>query len=126
MLQIEIPGRETLELRHLVLDYNGTIAVDGQILEALRERLRTLSHLLEIHVLTADTYGTVARQCDGLPLTVRTFPRAEAGVCKAEIVRGLEGGVVCLGNGYNAVSYTHLDVYKRQPSYSPGFREISA
>ena len=35
MLNIEIPGREPLALCHLVLDYNGTIAVDGKLLPEL-------------------------------------------------------------------------------------------
>ena len=29
MIKIEIPGRETIEIEHVVLDYNGTIALDG-------------------------------------------------------------------------------------------------
>ena len=33
MLNIQIPGREMLTLSHLVLDYNGTIAKDGEIID---------------------------------------------------------------------------------------------
>ena len=101
MLKIEIPGRTPLEVRHLVLDYNGTIAVDGLLLKGLAEPLEALSRSLEIHVLTADTYGTAASQCAGLKVRVHTFPREGAGRCKEEIVRGLDGGVVCMGNGFN-------------------------
>ena len=36
---IEIPGYKTLDLDYLVLDYNGTIAVDGLIPPAIKERL---------------------------------------------------------------------------------------
>ena len=43
MLNIEIPGREPLALRHLVLDYNGTIAVDGKLLPELAAPLGELS-----------------------------------------------------------------------------------
>lgn len=101
MLKIEIPGRTPLEVRHLVLDYNGTIAVDGLVLKELAEPLETLSRSLEVHVLTADTYGTAAAQCAGLKVRVHTFPREGAGRCKEEIVRSLSGGVVCMGNGFN-------------------------
>lgn len=61
MLNIEIPGREPLALCHLVLDYNGTIAVDGKLLPELAAPLGELSRTLEVHVLTADTYGTAAK-----------------------------------------------------------------
>lgn len=56
-----------------------------------------------MYVLTADTYGTVTRQCEPLGITVRTFPREGAAGCKEEIVKGLEGGVACLGNGFNDI-----------------------
>ncbi len=38
-MNIQIPGYKTLDLSFLVLDYNGTIAVDGQIPLEVREAL---------------------------------------------------------------------------------------
>ena len=103
MIRIEIPGREALEISHVVLDYNGTIAVDGILAEGIDERIKKLRQQVEIHVLTADTYGTVRAQCAHLPVNVHTFPREGAGLCKLEIVEGLKGGVVCFGNGFNDI-----------------------
>lgn len=103
MIIIEIPGREPLRIDHVVLDYNGTVAVDGLLLKGAVERISRLREHVEVHVLTADTYGTVTRQCEPLGVEVRTFPREGAAGCKEEIVRGLEGGVACLGNGYNDI-----------------------
>ena len=34
---------------------------------------------------------------------MKTFPREGAAACKEEIVRGLTGGVACLGNGFNDI-----------------------
>ena len=56
-MNIQIPGYKTLDLSFLVLDYNGTIAVDGQIPPEVKEALVRLSKDLQIHVLTADTHG---------------------------------------------------------------------
>ena len=103
MIHIQIPGRETLTLSHLVLDYNGTIAADGNIIEGIRPRLAELSKDLSIWVITADTHGTAAGKCAGLPLQVLTFPTAEVGKIKAEQVRKLSGGVVTVGNGFNDI-----------------------
>ena len=87
MIRIEIPGRvEPLEIAHVVLDYNGTVAVDGRLFESVRSRLPGLLELVSVHVLTADTYGTVRAQCE---------PR--------EIVEKLRGGVACFGNGFNDI-----------------------
>ena len=84
MLNIQIPGRELLSLSHLVLDYNGTIAEDGNIIEGIRPRLAELAKDLAIYVITADTHGTAAKKCEGLPLQVLTFPTTEVGKIKAE------------------------------------------
>lgn len=57
MLKIVIPGNVTLGLQHLVLDFNGTLACDGELLDGLKPRLDNLSRHLDIHVVTADTFG---------------------------------------------------------------------
>lgn len=103
MLKIEVPGREDLILNHLILDYNGTIAEDGEILESIRPRLEALSKDLAICVITADTHGTAAKKCAGLPLKVLTFPTSEVGAIKAAEARKCGGGVVTIGNGYNDI-----------------------
>lgn len=103
MLQFEIPGREDIRISHLVLDYNGTIAVDGELIEGIAFRIRTLAGQLQLHVLTADTYGSAAKQLAGLPVELHTFPNNNAAQCKLEIVRSLQGGVCCFGNGYNDI-----------------------
>jgi soluble P-type ATPase len=33
MIEIDISGYKTLQLKHLVLDYNGTLACDGQLID---------------------------------------------------------------------------------------------
>ena len=103
MLNIKIPGREEMTLSHLILDYNGTIAEDGEIIEAIRPRLAELSKDLSIYVITADTHGTAAQKCAGLPLQVLTFPTTEVGAIKAEEAQKLSGGVVTIGNGFNDI-----------------------
>ena len=103
MLKIQIPGREELTLSHLILDYNGTIAEDGNIIEGIRPRLAELSKDLSIYVITADTHGTAAKKCEGLPLQVLTFPTTQVGEIKAAEARKMEGGVVTIGNGFNDI-----------------------
>ena len=55
MIEINIPGRDILRIEHLVLDYNGTIAVDGALIEGIQERLQRLllylSRLLRLYQL---------------------------------------------------------------------------
>jgi hypothetical protein len=50
-----------LQIEYLVLDYNGTLALDGRLIPGVRPHLRTLARLMELHVVTADIFGTVRR-----------------------------------------------------------------
>lgn len=101
-MRIEVPDYKTLELDYLLLDYNGTIAIDGELKESVKERLIRLSEELKIFVLTADTHGNVKKTCEGLPLEIYTFPKDGALNEKAKIVEKL-GAEKCIsiGNGRN-------------------------
>ena len=101
MLTISIPGRGDLVLRHLLLDFNGTIAEDGRLAEGVAQRLEALSASLAIYVVTADTHGTAAAACAGLPVEVLTYPITDVGAIKRQVAERLGDGVACMGNGYN-------------------------
>lgn len=102
MIAVDVPGYERLRLRHLVLDYNGTLALDGRLLPGVAGALRRLHRTLEIHVLTADTFGTAASQLRGVPAVVKVLPATRQDVRKAAYVRRLgAGSTVCIGNGRN-------------------------
>jgi soluble P-type ATPase len=102
MLELFIPGFKDLLLAHLVLDYNGTLALDGRPLEGVRERLEALSGHLVIHILTADTFGTVQGQVAGWPCRVEVIPRGQEAEAKLSYVQGLGAGqTAALGNGRN-------------------------
>jgi soluble P-type ATPase len=89
MIELNIPGRGRLQLEHLVCDVNGTLAVDGQLIEGLARPLRNLRDRLELHLITADTHGRQATIDQQLGLrAVRLHPGDEAGQ-KAEYVRHL-------------------------------------
>ena len=62
-MKISIPGYRELNISNLILDYNGTIAVDGAIPDEVKAALTRLSELLSIYVLTADTHGTAKAMC---------------------------------------------------------------
>jgi P-type E1-E2 ATPase len=57
MIELNIPGHGTITLEHLVTDVNGTLAIDGQLLDGLARRINALQDRLEVHLLTADTHG---------------------------------------------------------------------
>lgn len=102
MIEIEIPGRGVMQLHHLVSDVNGTLALDGQLLPGVVEALRALGQQLEIHLLTADTYGRQAAIDQALGLTAVRIPHGKESEAKAAYVDRLGAHrVVALGQGAN-------------------------
>ena len=53
MLEIDISGYRMLRLEHLVLDYNGTLACDGGLLDGVKDRLKALTDVLSPDILIA-------------------------------------------------------------------------
>lgn len=100
-MQVLIPGQEKLFIHHLVLDFNGTIALDGLILPAVKEKLFELDKLLTIHVLTADSNGSAASECKGLPVELHVIGKDNQREEKRAFVRKIAPGVAVLGNGVN-------------------------
>jgi soluble P-type ATPase len=102
MLEVNIPGYRTLALSFLVLDYNGTIACDGRLMTGVKERLEELSKSLSIHILTADTFGSVQKEMTGIPCDVVVIGKENQTQAKADYVRqlGLQK-TVNVGNGRN-------------------------
>ena len=102
MIEVAIPGDGRLRLSFLVLDYNGTLACNGIMLDGVAERLIALSTNLSIHVVTADTFGTVEAILKSLPLTIRVLPQTGQNHAKMAYVSQLgRNQTVCIGNGRN-------------------------
>jgi len=99
---ISIPGTGTIELKHLVFDYNGTVARDGHLMSNIAKTLADLSEKFSIHVLTADTGGTVAQELEGLPCTLHIITSGSEAEQKEAYVQALgPDSVICIGNGAN-------------------------
>ncbi len=102
MIELHIPGQGDISISHLVMDVNGTLALDGHLIDGVARRIGNLRDRLNVHLLTADTHGRQARIDELLNFkAIRIQPGRELEQ-KAEYVNQLGAEtVVAIGQGAN-------------------------
>jgi P-type E1-E2 ATPase len=102
MIELNIPGQGLIELEHLVCDVNGTLALDGQLLDGIARALTDLRDRLQLHLVTADTQGRqelIDRQLNVKAVRIQMEGESQQ---KAEYVRYLGAErVIAIGQGAN-------------------------
>ena len=102
MIEINIPGDRILQLKHIVLDYNGTIACDGDLIPGVKENLTALADKLQVHILTADTFGNARCGLEGIECELSIIAPESQDIGKLDYVKRLGAeNTVCVGNGRN-------------------------
>jgi P-type E1-E2 ATPase len=102
MLEIEIPGFGLVLLHHLVSDFTGTLSVDGELLPGVKEKLNELAGILDVHILTADTFGKARNELQGVQCDIHILTGENHDIQKEKFVQKLgSGSVIALGNGNN-------------------------
>jgi soluble P-type ATPase len=102
MIEIAVPGHRNFSIKHIVLDYNGTLACDGIPVEGVAEALNSLSDRLQIHVITADTFGEARFRLQDVKCEILILPKENQDEGKLEYVKRLGSeSSACIGNGRN-------------------------
>ncbi|MCA9391645.1 HAD hydrolase family protein [candidate division WWE3 bacterium] len=69
-MNYEVPGVGEIEIKVIVLDLNGTLSVNGQVPDGVKQRLDKLNELgIEIVLFTGDQRGTAQDLCDDLGIS---------------------------------------------------------
>jgi soluble P-type ATPase len=101
-ISLDIPGFGLREIDVLLTDFTGTLSRAGRLVPGVRERLRRLAEVVEIHVITADTFGFAREELQGVPLTVHRLEGAGIDIQKQQYGAKLPlQRCAVLGNGNN-------------------------
>jgi soluble P-type ATPase len=76
-MTVDIPGLGLIEVDTLLLDLNGTIAVDGVVLEGVADRISKLVKCFSILLLSGDTNGNAAAIAKDLGVKLSVVKNAE-------------------------------------------------
>jgi len=102
MIQIQIPGSPDLKIENVLLDFNGTIAVDGHLISGVSEKINQHADQLAFHVITADTFGSVKKQLENVRCTLHIIPEGNQASAKLAYLGKLgPQHTISVGNGAN-------------------------
>ncbi|MBN1665531.1 MAG: hypothetical protein JW862_00520 [Anaerolineales bacterium] len=102
MIELNIPGTGILQIEHLVCDVNGTLALDGQLLNGVSRQLNALRDRVQVHLLTADTHGRQVVIDQQLGFAAHRILAGEEAGQKAAYVQALGAErVIAIGQGAN-------------------------
>ncbi len=102
MLEIDIPGFGQVKFIYLVSDFTGTLSIDGRLLPEVKEQLQNIREFLNVHIVTADTFGTVQKQLQDLNCKIKLLSLDNEDVQKEQYIQKLgTEQVIAIGNGNN-------------------------
>ncbi len=104
MIPLDIPGRGKLALKNIVLDFNGTIALDGVLIPGVQNKLNAISEILDVYIITADTFGTVTSSCSSINCKLAVLKEKIGSFEKLKFIESLgPQETAAIGNGNNDV-----------------------
>jgi P-type E1-E2 ATPase len=98
-MKLNIQNIGEIEIKNIVLDYNGTIAKDGNVKNSVFKYIQKLSNF-DIYVITADTHGSAAKNLSDSTVKLKILTSDNHTKEKAEFVKSLKN-VFAIGNGSN-------------------------
>lgn len=99
---LEIPGQGRLEVLDVLLDFNGTIALDGKLIMGVAEAINDLSTGVNFHVITADTHGTAETALQAVDCRIIKIDAQHQDQCKLDYLEQLGARTtLAVGNGRN-------------------------
>ena len=98
----KIPGCENIEIKDILLDYNGTIAIDGRLIKGVDKIINELASIINFHVITADTYGSVKKALVNTNCKVIKISEDNQDLSKLDYLLNIgKETTLCVGNGKN-------------------------
>ena len=102
MFELDVPGFGQIRLEHMVSDFTGTLSVDGRLLPGVKDRLNKISEFLQIHILTADTFGMAKAELEGIKCDIHILTGDNHDIQKKRYLTNLGAEkVIAFGNGNN-------------------------
>lgn len=100
-ITVDIPGFGRRAIHTVVSDYTGTLSYQGKLTPGTKPLLRRLRRIVDLEIVTADTYGTARQQLRGIAVPYMLRSKRQDLEKRAFVKRFDLKSVAALGNGNN-------------------------
>ena len=102
MLEIQFPGKPVMQINSVLCDINGTLSLDGQLLEGVSSAVAKLKNSLTFYLLSANTAGTAAEIANVLGVDLKVIQPGHEARQKELFLSSLGAGrTIAIGQGAN-------------------------
>jgi soluble P-type ATPase len=100
MINIQRPGQQPLEIENLLIDYEGTLAMDRRVHPKAKDKMNLLSKRIKLFVFTTGEKALVEERLRKVNAEIVCLAESEASRQKLDLLRQLgPGKTVAIGNG---------------------------
>ena len=108
MIPIERPGQNHLEIEFVVLDFEGTLAIDRRIHPKAKERINLLSRRTKIYILTREKKEPIEERLRKVKAEIIYLAEGDSSQRKLDWLRQLgPSQCVAIGNGVDDAAMIH-------------------
>jgi soluble P-type ATPase len=102
-IEVKIPNFGDFVIRRLVSDFTGTLALGGKLSSGVQDRLQRLKEILEVTIISADSFGTAAGQLASIPISPRILAQGSRHDQEKEsyVAQNNPSQIAAFGNGNN-------------------------
>ncbi|MBM4349592.1 MAG: HAD family hydrolase [Deltaproteobacteria bacterium] len=100
MILIQRPGQPPIDIEHLLIDYEGTLASDGRVHPKAKDKINLLAKRISVYILTKGEREKIEEHLRKLKAEILFFMEGEASGEKLDLLRRLgPEKTVAIGNG---------------------------
>lgn len=100
MIAIQRPGQTPLEIEYLLIDYEGTLAMDGRVHPKAKDKINLIAKRISVYILAKSEQERVEKSLKNVKAELLFMTEGEASAEKSSILRKLGSEkTVAIGNG---------------------------
>lgn len=105
MIILHRPGQPNIEIECLLIDYEGSLAIDGRVHPKAKDKINLLSKRIKIYILAKDEKEKVEERLKNVKAEVFFLQEGQATMEKLELLKRVgPERTVAIGNGTDDVS----------------------